>query len=519
MHPLLEKKHTGVLLPLFSMRSRKDWGIGDISCVSPWLDVLSALDLDLLQFLPLNEMPPGVSCPYTSLSAFALDPIYISVEDMPELSECPRLSEEVRSSGFQAELRRLRRSRSVLYDDVKRLKFRVLWEIYTGFHQNHVLKDSGLAREFLDFTAKNSFWLDDYALFRHLKDAHSWASWTRWEEPLRRRDPAALRACAAENEHRVLFFKYLQWVLDRQWRAARAKSESAGILLMGDLPFMVDQESSDVWSRQNEFDIDTEVGAPPDAFSETGQRWGLPACRWREAEKNDFEWWRNKVRRAGDLYNVFRIDHMVGFFRTWTIPRDPALKPDFDIKDEHEQRARGRRFLEAVSGAGRMLPVAEDLGVIPPFVREVLGELSIPGYKIMRWEKKPDGNYIEPENYPPVSLATSSTHDNEPLAEWWETVYYPEKGLFWKMVSGRDEKPPAFSRFRDAVVRKLLKAASALVVLPLQDILGVRDRINVPGTVNSGNWTYRTPCAAETMLTRYPSRLGKFADMVKEERK
>jgi 4-alpha-glucanotransferase len=519
MHPLLEKEHTGAMLPLFSMRYKHDWGIGDISGIGPWTDVLASLNLDLLQLLPVNEMPPGVSCPYTALSAFAIDPIYIAVGDIPELAECHELKEEIAAPRFQASLRHLHRSRTVRYDDVEKLKLGVLRKIYSSFHERHILKNTVQAGEFFAFVEKNSFWLNDYALFRHLKDARDWASWTHWEEPLRRHDGEALKQYEAANENQVLFFKYLQWVIDRQWRAAKIKAESNGVLLMGDLPFMVDQESADVWARQNEFDIRTEVGAPPDAFSETGQRWGLPACRWEEAGKNDFEWWRRKVQRSEDLYHIFRIDHMVGFFRTWIIPRDSALKPGFDIRDEHEQRARGKRFLEAVSRAGRMLPVAEDLGVIPPFVREVMSELNIPGYKIMRWEKKPDGNYTEPENYPRISLATSSTHDNEPLADWWDTVYYPEKQLFWTMISGSGEKPPIFSKCRDAVIRKLLKAASVLVVLPIQDILGVRDRINVPGTVSGSNWTYKIPCTAESILTKYGPRLNRFAAMVKEERK
>ena len=198
------------MLPLFSMRSKKDWGIGDIACIAPWLDLLASLNLDLLQLLPINETPPGVACPYTALSAFAVDPIYISVEDVPELAECPELEKEMGSTEFRGQLRRLRRHETVLYDDVKRLKFGVLWKIYSRFHELHILKNSGLAGEFFDFAGKNSSWLDDYALFRRLKDDRHWTSWTHWEEPLRKHDTAALKQYAAENEHRILFFKYLQ---------------------------------------------------------------------------------------------------------------------------------------------------------------------------------------------------------------------------------------------------------------------------------------------------------------------
>ncbi|MCX5786785.1 MAG: 4-alpha-glucanotransferase [Elusimicrobia bacterium] len=519
MHPLLEKKHTGILFPLFSMRSKKDWGIGDISAMALWFDSFSAMGIDLLQVLPVNEMPPGVSCPYTALSAFAIDPIYIAVPEIEELAGFPDLAGEMRSHGFQTEIRNLRRSKHVLYEEVRHLKFAFLWKIYTHFHERHILKDTQAAKDFFAFTKENSAWLDDYALFRRLKDTHNWSSWTHWETPLKTHDGAALKELESREENQVLYFKYLQWLVHRQWKKARLKAASLNIKILGDLPFMVNQESSDVWARQAEFDISKEVGAPPDAFSETGQKWGLPAYNWPEIEKNNFDWWRSKVKKAADFYDFFRIDHMVGFFRTWVIPHDAAHKADFDIKDEKGQRERGERFLKAVISAGPMLPVAEDLGLIPKFVYQSLSELGVPGYKVMRWEKEKDGNYRSPENYPRVSLATTSTHDNEPLADWWDTVDHVEKKLFWKMISGEDSKPPAFHKAQWQMLRKILKAASAIVVLPMQDIMGIKDRVNTPSTLGLHNWTWRFNTPAEHFLKKHAGLVCEFKKLVGEERK
>ncbi len=519
MHPLLEKEQTGTLFPLFSMRSRKDWGIGDTGSMVLWFDVLKALNLDLLQVLPINEMPPGVSCPYTALSAFALDPIYIAVEELPELQGFPGLLEEINSRRFQAGVRQLRHSKAVLYNEVRHLKFSTLWKIYTAFHEHHVLKDSAQAGEFRAFCRANADWLEDYAAFRRLKDTHDWTSWTHWEHPLKNREPQALKDLHKHEEHQLLFFKYLQWAIHRQWTAARARATELDIKLLGDLPFMVNQESSDVWARQAEFDLTREVGAPPDAFSETGQRWGLPAYNWPVIEDNKFEWWRTKVKKAAEFYDLFRIDHMVGFFRTWVIPRDVALKPEFDIKDAPGQRARGKRFLEAVAGASPMLPVAEDLGLIPPYVGEVLSELNIPGYKVMRWEKGKDNNYLSPASYPPVSLATSSTHDNEPLADWWDTVDAAEKKLFWKLVSGETGRPPVFSKAREKILASILTAGSRIIILPIQDIVGSKDRVNTQGTLGDHNWTYRFPETPEDFLKKHADMVESFAALVKEHRK
>jgi len=508
------------LFPLFSMRSKKDWGIGDTASMTLWFDALKAMDLNLLQVLPINEMPPGVSCPYTALSAFALDPIYIAVEELPELKESRVLLEEINSRRFRADIKRLRLAKTVLYTEVRHLKFATLWKVYTHFHQNHILKDSPLAAEFRAFCRANSGWLEDYAVFRRLKDTHDWASWTHWESPLKARDAGALEEVRRHEENQIVFFKYLQWAIHRQWTAARGRASELGIKLLGDLPFMVNQESSDVWSRQAEFDINREIGAPPDAFSETGQRWGLPAYNWNVIEENKFDWWRSKVKKAAEFYDLFRIDHMVGFFRTWVIPRDVGHKPDFDIKDEHGQRERGRRFLQAVSGASPMLPVAEDLGLIPPYVGEVLRDLGIPGYKVMRWEKTKDGaSYINPETYSPVSLATSSTHDNEPLADWWDTVDPVEKKLFWKLVSGEDSRPPAYTKAREKALASLLGAGSRIIILPIQDIFGSKDRVNTPGTLGDHNWTYRFPTRAEDFLKKHAALAESFAALVRARRK
>ncbi|MDO8804332.1 MAG: 4-alpha-glucanotransferase [Elusimicrobiota bacterium] len=519
MHPLLEKKLTGTLFPLFAMRSRKDWGIGDTSSMTLWFDALKALNLNLLQVLPINEMPPGVSCPYTALSAFALDPIYIAVDDLPELKGSPALMEEMNSRRFRAGIKQLRVSKTVLYSEVRHLKLTTLWKVYTNFHQNHILKDSSLAAEFRAFCQANAAWLEDYAVFRRLKDTHSWASWTHWEEPLKTRDAEALREIRGREENQILFFKYLQWAIHRQWAAARARAAQLDIQLLGDLPFMVNQESSDVWARQAEFDIDREIGAPPDAFSETGQRWGLPAYNWSAIEENNFDWWRSKVKKASEFYDLFRIDHMVGFFRTWVIPHDVALRADFDITDEKGQRERGKRFLQAVAGASNMLPVAEDLGLIPPYVGEVLRELNIPGYKVMRWEKGKDGNYTDPGTYYPVSLATSSTHDNETLADWWDTVDPAEKKLFWKLVSGGESRPPVYSKARGKALASLLGARSRIVILPIQDIFGSRERVNTPGTLGGHNWTYRFPTPAENFMKKHADTAESFSALVREKRK
>lgn len=519
MHHLLKKKHTGILIPLFSMRSNKDWGIGDIATMSMWLDFVKNLNMDILQILPINEIQPTTNCPYTALSGFAIDPIYISVENVEDIKESKEILEEIKSKNFQNELKELKDSKKVLYDRVRFLKFGILWKIYQEFLKKHWARKSTKGKEFSMFIEKNSYWLNDYAVFRRLKDVYKWISWTKWEIPYKEKNSQALKDFEKSNEIQILFFKYLQYLISLQWDKMKEKAKKLGILLFGDLPFMVNQESSDVWSRQNEFDLTCSIGAPPDDYSAIGQKWGLPSYRWEEIEKNNFQWWRLRVKKASELYEIYRIDHMVGFFRTWLVPYNTNQKPDFDLKDEGFQRIRGRRFLEAIISASESLPVAEDLGLIPPYVRETLKELNIPGYKVMRWEKEKN-EYLSPEKYYVISLATSSTHDNEPLAEWWRIISQKEKSLFWHMISGTKTPAPRFSTAHNEILKRLIQSNSIIVIIPIQDIFGIKDRINTPNTTGDINWTYRFDVPIENIYKhkKLLEKINQIKKLIQENR-
>jgi len=498
------------------MRSVRDWGVGDITSMRGWLDILSSAKLSILNILPVNEMPPGVNCPYTALSAFAVDPVYLDPEAVDELAEAPEALAFLASREFKTRLARVRAAKTVLYDDIRALKHEVLWKIYTAFRSNHVLPGTAEGRAFAAFCRKNAYWLDDYALFRRLKDNYRWISWTHWPRELSERRPEAMEKARADNAVEIDFFKYLQWLVHRQWAPARRRAAELGISFFGDLPFMVNQESADIWTRQAEFDISVSIGAPPDTWTPEGQKWGLPACRWDVAEKTGFEWWKLKLKLAAELYDIYRIDHMVGFFRTWIVPEDKKLKPYFDIQGEAAQEDRGRRFLKSLTASSPMLAIGEDLGLIPPFVRKVLAEAGVPGYKVLRWEKEGE-EYIDTAAYHPVSLATTSTHDTEQLASWWVSAGAAERRLFWKMVSG-EPKPPAFSKALDRILEKLIKSGSRVVILPYQDIFGLKDRINTPNTIGPHNWSFRPDAPLEKFRARHEDTLAKLSRWINEAR-
>jgi 4-alpha-glucanotransferase len=372
---------------------------------------------------------------------------------------------------------------------------------FAVFRDRHQHTGSARGRAFREFAERERWWLDEYALFRALHDEHHGCYWRDWEPQVRHRDPAALAAARGRLADRICYYEYLQWLADDQWRRARRDLGRIGIF--GDFPFMVSGHSADVWSRQQEFRIDASVGVPPDAFSETGQDWGLPVYRWEQHEQCGYEWLRQRARRCVELYDGFRIDHLVGFYRTFV--REVDGHNYFTPGDEPSQLAQGERIITIFRDSGARI-VAEDLGIVPDFVRESLARLHVPGLKVLRWERHwhaPGQPFKRPADYPVESVAISGTHDTDTLAEWWDGASRDERELCCQIDELRDRgiSPDASygPAIRDALLRLLFAAASDFVIVPVQDIFGWRDRVNVPAVVNDANWTWRLPWPVDAL--------------------
>ena len=307
---------------------------------------------------------------------------------------------------------------------------------FAQFRDTELAAGTRRSSAFRIYLEEQSWWLDDYALFRALHARHGERAWTEWPESLRNRDALALDAARHELAADILFRQYLQWIAGDQWGTARDRAGS--VALFGDLPFMVSGDSADVWARQDEFRLDASVGVPPDAFSDTGQDWGLPVYRWDVLAKRDFDWLRHRARRNADLYDGYRVDHLVGFYRTYFRPQGGA--PEFTPADQASQLALGERVLAVFREPGSEI-IAEDLGTVPDFVRESLTRLGVPGYKVLRWERQwhREGQpFRDPLDYPAAAVATSGTHDTEPLVIWWENAPREERQAVLDIPSVRD---------------------------------------------------------------------------------
>ncbi|WDT76073.1 MAG: 4-alpha-glucanotransferase [Candidatus Manganitrophus sp.] len=513
----LNRKICGTMIPLFSIRTETNFGIGEILDLPPLIDWMADHHLHLLQILPVYETSPMETSPYQALSGFALDPIYLSLLAWNDFKKSDATNGIFSSPSTQETLHRLRANKDVSYEAIRRLKAPLLEQTFRYFLDEEWKKNTDRARALQRFIDAHSDWLEDYALFRLLKEKNDWRYWKEWPAPYRNRSKPELKKLQDQEEERLLFFKYLQWALAEQWKEVREHAKRRNVLLMGDLPFLVSGDSADVWSHPHSFSAVDSVGAPPDVFNDKGQDWGLPLFNWNVMEKRNFLWWRLRIRQAREHYDLIRLDHVVGFYRVWVIPKDGA--PHFEPSEENEQIKRGRQLLSAIiEEAGMCIPVAEDLGVIPDFVRETLAEFKIAGHKVLRWEKR-DQVYLDPKDYPFISLATTGTHDTSTIMNWWEEISLKERAAFLAMLDeGLEMTPeePFSDRLHKAILERLIRSGSSLVLFPIQDILGLPDQINIPATVGLHNWRFRLPAPLHELdrIPPFHEKLTSFTSLI-----
>ncbi len=510
----------GVTLPLFSIRSRGDWGIGEIGDLPKCAAWIRRAGHRMLQLLPPYELAAGETSPYGARTAFGLDPVYISIDQVPDLDRGG--VDEVLGADGRRDLERLRAAPRVDYASARALKLRVLRSAFERFHLREWKQASARAGELAAWIEQERSWAEDLALYVALRESHGMWGWDKWPNEERHCVPHVITRARERLEIAILEHHYLQWIAHAQWMRAREAMKGIGVELMGDLPFIVCTESADVWARAWQFRRDVSLGAPPDGFSPDGQDWGLPAYDWRAMNEDDLKWLRARTRHAARLYDRFRLDHVVGYFRMYI--RKPGERGYFDPDGDETQRSHGARVLRAMIDASKTddhatQVIAEDLGVIPPFVRETLRELGVPGYKVIPWEKDegPSGDtFRDPAKFDPVSVATWSTHDTAPITSWWDDLTPTERdqlGALAKISRGAGDDERTL-----ALLALLFKSGASITLTLVQELLGERTRINTPGTVGDANWTYRLPKAIEDLERdeAVSARLEKIRTLVVE---
>jgi glycogen operon protein len=489
------RRRAGVTIPLFSIRSGEGWGLGEIPDLARFARWAGRAGFSVLQLLPVNAVNDVDPSPYAASSAFALDGAYLSLASCEDFAAAG--GRDALPDGAGARIEALDRSAVVDWPAVRAAKSAGIALAFGRFLRDEWRRQSPRAQHLSAFMRVNRSWLDDYALFTvlHQEQARSWLDW-----PVRFRDraPGAIADVRRSRADAMLQVQWVQWQLDLQWRRARREASAAGVELMGDLPFVVGIDSADVWANHSLFRLDARLGTPPEDGSPDGQDWGLPVYDWAAMARDDFSWIRARATRAGELFGLLRVDHAIGCYRTYARSLD-GKKSGFSPAEEWDQIQLGEKLMRIMSRFEEV--VAEDLGTVPPYLRPSLERMGIPGYRVLRWERDGD-TYRDPAGWPATSVSASGTHDTETMAVWYDGLPQAEREQLRRLpaLSGLDASRPFDDRARDLLLAALYSAPSTLALIPFQDALGTRERINVPGTVNDANWRFRAARSVDDLL-------------------
>lgn len=403
-------RRAGVVAPLFSVHTASSAGIGEYPDLVPLGRWARSAGLSLLQLLPMNDVGYTFR-PYDAESSIALEPMHLSLGAVRGGGAAAGRQAATKIRRQYGPAGRLR------YDTaVKRAKLDALRAIFD--------RQGKRPAAFAAYRRRHAGWLAPYAQYKVLKQLYGQRAWWDWPEAFRHRRGAEYEAFLRERSVEIEYQEWLQWQCYEQFAAAYKALKRIGVLLLGDLPFLVSRDSADVWCDQRYFKLHLAAGAPPDLCFAEGQRWGMPPYDWPEIEKDGYRYLSQKLRYAENFYDLFRLDHFVGIFRVWTFPMQPGGRGAFDPQDENVWEGHGRKVLDAILTRTRMLPCAEDLGTVPDCSYTLLRETGLPGTDIQRWSRhwdKPGAAFRTSGEYRVNSVCVVSTHDISPLRQWWET--------------------------------------------------------------------------------------------------
>lgn len=460
-------------------------GIGDLGPEAyRWIDFLKGSGCQLWQILPLGPTGYGDS-PYQCFSAFAGNPFLVSplllLEDgllsLDDLRDRPK---------FPAE--RVDFGPAIIWKNTILDRAYVNYELLT--------RPSRLIDEFESFRAEHRAWLEDYSLFMAIKESQNGEPWNLWPKPLKFRETSALEEFSREKRSQIEKHQFSQFLFFRQWNALKQYAHAQGIQIIGDIPFVIAQDSADVWANPKLFLLDAELnptvvaGVPPDYFSADGQLWGNPLYDWPVHKANGYQWWKDRMASVLGLVDKIRLDHFRGFAAAWNVPYGKLT-----ARQGEWVKGPGIELFEELQHAFPKLPIiAEDLGVITPDVEEMRDRFELPGMKILQFAftGDPEDDFL-PHHYPVNCFAYTGSHDNNTAKGWYDQASAREKDFCRRYlnVSGED--------IAWSMIRACWQSVARYVVAPMQDLLslGAEARMNLPGS-QSGNWSWRMPPNALT---------------------
>ena len=473
-------RSAGVVLHVSSLPGQ--YGVGDMGpAARNFADFLHASRQRVWQLLPIN--PPQRSAaysPYSSYSAMAGSILYISPDDL--------IADGLLDRSFHPGHVHMR---TVDFDGALTMKSSMLRTAYYNFltHPFHEIR-----REYEEFLEGEASWLRDYALFEILRAHHDGRPWYEWPEALRDRTPDALMAVEQECSEDMGLIMWSQYIFRRQWTKLRKYCHGRGIRLMGDLPFYLDRDSADVWSRRELFSVDQQgkqlsvAGVPPYYFSADGQLWGMPVYNWEAMRRDKYSWFVNRIRYNLSLFDMLRLDHFRAFASYWEVPAGEATARGGSWKEG----PRGALFEAVKMACGSCELIAEDLGEITPDVYELRNALQMPGMFVLQFAFGNDiaSSVHSPHNHSVNGVVYTGTHDNNTARGWFRKELDRESKSRLSKYSG---KRVTANNVSDTLIEMAYRSVARTAMVPMQDILGLneRNRLNTPATVNKQNWKWR----------------------------
>ena len=483
----------GILMHISSLPS--PYGIGTMGKEArKFADFLEKAGQKYWQILPICPTSYGDS-PYQSFSSFAGNPYFIDLETLCKEKLLKRSECESFPWGENPHY--------VDYGVMYQSRYQLLRLAFNRFKKD-------IPDEFYTFCKKEAEWLEEYALFMALKDAHGGVAWFEWEDELRLRKPEALEAARREYADNILFYKMLQYLFYKQWWSLKEYVNGKGIEIVGDVPIYVAGDSADVWANPSQFYLDENLnpidvaGCPPDAFSADGQLWGNPLFRWDVMKKDNYEWWTKRIKAVSKLYDVVRIDHFRGFDSYYAIPAK-----DTTAKNGEWRQGPGMDLFKTLKRRlGKLNIIVEDLGFLTPSVLKLVADSGFPGMKVVQFafDSREGSNYL-PHTYPTNCVVYTGTHDNDTIMGWMKTApkasvkfakeylnLTKEEGYNWGMMRG------AWGSVADTAI------------VTMQDIIGAGSeaRMNTPSTLG-GNWEWRA--TSDQIDNKLAKRVYKYMEM------
>ena len=522
-------KGAGTAIPVFSLRTEDDFGVGEFYDLKKMVDWAAATGQSILQLLPINDTTMlhtwEDSYPYNPNSTFALHPQFLHLP-------AAGVKVDAAYKALQAELNSLEQ---IDYERVNNAKLELLHKAF-----DKTFKKLSATAGYQSFVEKNAHWLMPYAAFCVLRDLNGTPDFSQWKGYAKYNRKKVAAFCE-EHKEDVDFWCFVQYHLDLQLSEVCKYAHSRGVIFKGDLPIGISRTSVDAWLYPELFHMDSQAGAPPDAFSADGQNWGFPTYNWEKMAEDGYAWWKSRLAKMSEYFDAFRIDHILGFFRIWEIPLwtksgldgyfNPALpypaneleSQGFDVRntdlfiedprkvgcyhpkigakstqgymwlDAYRRSAFDRLYddffyrrnnefwkekamqkLPALLDSTGMLACGEDLGMIPATVPQVMADLRILSLEIQRMPKSVEETFAHPSNYPYLSVCTTSTHDMNPIRAWWEEDRQVTED-FWHMILGNHGDAPYFCEpwICRQILDQHLWSPAMLTVLPLQDWLSM----------------------------------------------